>query len=558
MTPQGRMPGVIRRYETDRDGLLRKYPLEMSAARQARMQAFYTDWLAALEPLDFDSLDPDDRLDYLLFQNHLRHALRRLDIRAKNQTEVAPLAPFAQTVLDLAEARQRMEPIDPAQAAASLNALCGQIRQLRGQIETQSEEKGRAKRPLYRPTVANRAARTVERLQEILQHWFTFYDGYDPLFTWWAEAPYREADQALQGYAAFLKEKLVGVKPDDEGAIIGDPIGREALLVELACEMIPYSPEQLIAIARRELAWCEAELKRAAREMGCSDWREALEQVKSLHVAPGRQPELIRDLALEAIAFLDAHDLVTIPPLAREIWRMEMMSPERQKVNPFFLGGETIQVSFPTNAMPHAQKQMSLRGNNVHFARATVHHELIPGHHLQGFMTDRYRPYRRVFSTVFWIEGWPLHWEMLLWDLGFAESPENRIGMLFWRTHRCARILFSLGFHLEQMSPQECIDFLVERVGHERANATAEVRRSFQGDYSPLYQCAYLLGGLQMRALHHELVGSGRMTHRAFHDAVLKENSIPIEMLRARLTGQTLPRDFTSGWKFYGPVTGDR
>ncbi len=35
----------------------------------------------------------------------------------------------------------------------------------------------------------------------------------------------------------------------------------------------------------------------------------------------------IRDLAIEAIEYLDAHDLVTIPPLCRESWRIAMMSP---------------------------------------------------------------------------------------------------------------------------------------------------------------------------------------------------------------------------------------
>ena len=30
---------------------------------------------------------------------------------------------------------------------------------------------------------------------------------------------------------------------------------------------------------------------------------------------------------------------------------MGMMSPERQRVNPFFTGGETISVSYPTNTM---------------------------------------------------------------------------------------------------------------------------------------------------------------------------------------------------------------
>jgi len=101
------------------------------------------------------------------------------------------------------------------------------------------------------------------------------------------------------------------------------------------------------------------------------------------------------------------------------------------------------------------------------------------------------------------------------------------------------------------MSVQESIDFLVKRVGHEVDNATAEVRRSFSGQDGPLYQAAYMLGGLQLRSLHRELVDSGKLTNRAFHDAILRENRIPIEMVRASLTGQKLTKDFTSNWKFY-------
>jgi uncharacterized protein (DUF885 family) len=141
---------------------------------------------------------------------------------------------------------------------------------------------------------------------------------------------------------------------------------------------------------------------------------------------------------------------------------------------------------------------------------------------------------------------------MLLWDMNFPKTPENKIGMLFWRMHRCARIIFSLSFHLEKMTPQQCIDLLVNRVGHEVDNATAEVRRSFAGNYGPLYQCAYMLGGLQIRSLHKDLVESGKMTNRAFHDAILKANRIPIELIRADLTNQKLTRDFVSSWKFYG------
>jgi uncharacterized protein (DUF885 family) len=321
--------------------------------------------------------------------------------------------------------------------------------------------------------------------------------------------------------------------------------------------MIPYTPEELMVIAEREFAWCEAEMKKASREMGFGDdWQKALEKVKTMHVAPGEQPGAIRDLAREAIDYVNEHGLVTVPPLAAETWRMEMMPPERQLVSPFFLGGEVIRVSFPTDTMPHDARLQSMRGNNIPFSRATVHHELIPGHHLQGFMTARYRTHRRSFGTPFWTEGWALYWEMVLYDRGFPKTPEDRVGFLFWRSHRCARILFSLGYHLGRMSPQECIDLLVERVGHERDNATAEVRRSFAGGYGPLYQAAYMLGGLQVRALRKELVDSGKMSERDFHDAVLKENRIPIAMIRADLTGQKLTPDYRPDWKFYGEIAG--
>jgi uncharacterized protein (DUF885 family) len=96
------------------------------------------------------------------------------------------------------------------------------------------------------------------------------------------------------------------------------------------------------------------------------------------------------------------------------------------------------------------------------------------------------------------------------------------------------------------------VQFLIDRVGHEPANAEGEVRRSFNGSYEPIYQCAYMLGALEFYALHKELVGSGKMTNRAFHDAMYRESNIPIEMLRLALNGQKVTRDYQTSWKFYG------
>jgi uncharacterized protein (DUF885 family) len=317
---------------------------------------------------------------------------------------------------------------------------------------------------------------------------------------------------------------------------------------------MPYTAEELIAIANTEFAYLEGELLKAAREIGFGDdWRAAQEAVKRKAVPAGEKPAVVRELAAQSEAFIDARGSITIPPLAREIWRMGMMSPERQLTSPFFLGGEQITISYPTDEMSHEDKLMSMRGNNPHFNRATVHHELIPGHHLQGFMTERFNRHRQLFSTPFWGEGWALYWELVLWEQGFPRNAEDRIGMLFWRMHRAARIIFSLSYHLGRMTEAEAVDFLVQRVGHERANAAAEVRRSFAGAYSPLYQVAYMMGGLQFRALRRELVESGQMTEREFHDAVLRGGTMPVELVRARLTGgRELTRDYTARWRFAG------
>jgi len=552
--PLSEMRSVIERYTADRGSLARFFSVEASPARRARMKQFYAEWLASLAKLNFDAMSQDGKIDYVLFKNHLDHELRQLDIQEKAYAEVGALTPFASTITDLEDSRRRMEAIDSPKTAALLTKLSKQIDATSKAVEAGLKPDAKADAIKVKKTVANRGVAAITSLRATLRNWFGFYNGYDPMFTWWVGEPYKSVDQALDKYAAFLRGSVLGLKPGDTTEIIGDPIGREALMSELAYEMIPYTPEELIAIANKEYDWCENEMKKASRELRYGDdWMKALEYVKTLYVEPGKQPDLIRELALEAIKFMDDHDLVTIPQLARDTWRMEMMTPERQLVSPFFLGGEMIQVSYPTNTMGHEAKMMSMRGNNIHFSRATVFHELIPGHHLQGFMANRYRTYRQPFGTPFWTEGGALYWEMVLWDMNFAKSPENRIGMLFWRMHRSARIIFSLSFHLEKMTPQECIDLLVKKVGHELDNATAEVRRSFGGGYGPLYQCAYLLGGLQLRGLRRELVDSGKMTNRAFHDAVLKENRIPIEMVRASLTKQRITREFVSSWKFYGP-----
>jgi hypothetical protein len=550
------MPELIEQFTADSMALNSTYSVAISPVKMERLEKFYAKKQAMLAAMDFDALSQEDKVDYLLLRNRLAADLHQLAIQKKQVEEMQPLLPFAKTIEDLMETKRLMQRPDAEKTAAALTEMVKQIATARAQLDPKphgAASDDTSQKPKIDPVTANRAVLTTTELTSNLKDWFQQYDGYDPVFTWWVDQPYKDANKALSSYIDFLKEKLIGIPPDDKTTIIGDPVGRKALTDELADNMIPYTPEELIAIAQTEYDWCMREMLKSSREMGFGDdWHAAVEKVKQMHVPPGEQPELIRKLVIEGSDFAKNSQLVTVPPLADETWRMVMMTPERQLVNPFFTGGSEISVSYPTDTMTFEQREMSMRGNNIPFAHATAFHEMIPGHFLQFYMSARYRPYRCAFSTPFWSEGNALWWEMLFWDKGFDKTPEERVGALVWRMHRSARIIFTMNFHLGRWTPQQCVQSLIDNVGFEPDNATAEVRRSFDGSVRPLYQSAYLLGALQFRALHTELVDSKKMTDREFHDAILHENEMPIEMLRADLENQHLTRDFKTNWKFYG------
>lgn len=546
---------LIERFSADVRSLDRHYDIRFAPERFARYETFYREGLGLLKGLDSEALGLDGRVDLVLFKNLLDREIAALAKEKREAEQALSHLPFAARIMTLCHDLKRMSWIEGNAAAAELDT----VRALASQAE----------QALAKPLSAaidalRRASSMTSDLRRALKSWFDFYHGYDPLFTWWADETYRNADKALEAFGVALRLNI-GEGPDG-GAVyaIQPPVGRAVLLDELAHELIAYTPEEILAIGWKELEWCEAQRLAASREMGQGDdWRAAMDRVKDAHVGPGEQPELIRRLAFEAIDFLEKHDAVTIPPMVKELIRMEMMPLVRQQTTPFFTGGEVISVAYPADSVPFERKLQTMRGNNPHFSRAVVHHELVPGHNLQGFMAARHRAYRRPFQTSFYGEGWPLYWEMRLWDMGFAQSPEDRIGMLFWRMHRCARIIFSMSYHLGRMSVDQAVDLLVDRVGHERALAEVEVKAHLSGRAyggRPLAQISYLTGGLQLRALSRELVDTGKMTAKEFHDAVLRENSIPIELLRAKLTGQKLAAEHKPAWKFYAltaaPATG--
>jgi len=547
----GVMEGAIQEFSADRAAVAAAFTVPWAESRIGRGEALLGTWQGRLEAMDYAALSPAERIDWHLLKNHLEASRDGLALERQRLLEMAPLLAFRVPLQDLLRKKAERQDIDPEQAASILATALQEVKVLRKKLEQGKAADAPPEALKPSPVLAQRSAEAMEQLRSALDDWFRFYDGFQPDFSWWVRQPQGALSQGLEDAASYLKKECAGLKGEPDDPLIGDPVGESALTAQIRHEMIPYSAPELLDIAEREFAWCEQEMKRAATEMGCADGKAALAKIKSQHAAPGAQATFAAGEAQNVIRFLQERDLVTLPPLALETWRMGMLGVEQQKSLPFAVYSEpNMMVAFAHESMTQEDKLMAMRGNNAAFLHIVTPHELIPGHHLQGFMAKRYAVQRQLFRTPFLVEGWALHWEMLLWDLGYTATPEQRSGALFWRMHRCARIIVSLKFHLNQMPPAAMVDFLVDRVGHERSGATAEVRRYVGGNYSPLYQAAYMLGGLQLRSLYQSLTGPGKLSPRAFHDAVLQQNAIPVEMIRAALTQENLPRDCKPGWRF--------
>ncbi|MFT7319352.1 DUF885 family protein [Congregibacter sp.] len=537
---------AIHRYVLDREAIERRYEVQYSPTRIERLSLFHQGWRERLRELNFEQLNFEGQIDYIALRNRIDYNIEMLALHEERGKQIAALLPFSSSLGKLQEDRHNRIRVQPRTAAETLDAVADELADLSAKLNT-----GNAGND-FGPVVASRAASQIEHLSEVLANWNSFYNGYDPMYNFWVPEPYERVMAGLESYRQAINTHLVGVVEGAKAPIIGDPVLAEGLRADLAVEMIPYSADELIRIGEREFAWIEEQFRLVANNMGYGDdWKAALEYTKELAPPPGEKPWRIFKIGDYSENYIENMDIITLPPLAREVWRLAMQTPERQLINPFFTGGEETRVSYPANTMMHKDKRMSMRGNTPHFNFGTVQHELVPGHHMQGFLTQRFNPHRSELSrTPFWGEGWALYWEFVLLKTDFPRNDADRIGMLFWRLHRAARIVFSLNYHLGRWSPQEAIDFLVERVGHERANAEAEVRRTTRD--APLYQIAYMTGALQFQALYDEVMASGKMTPTEFHDAVMQGGRMPVELVRARLLGQPLSADFKSSWRFYG------
>ncbi|WP_225975144.1 DUF885 domain-containing protein [Anseongella ginsenosidimutans] len=305
------MHHLMQQYEADYRSLSRFYFIKHSPERRERLRQLAGDYLEKLEKEQFGRFSINGKVDFVLFRRDLEEQLHILGLEEEKFRETKQWFGFAAAVYDLEKQRRRGASLEGQETGALLSGLAKDVRAASASL---------GKADAIDSRVAAFATETIEGLREALKSVYDFYNGYDPAFTWWAPAPYKELDTLLAGYDKLFKSKskVISSQKEDGSGIRGNPIGREEIIRQLEYEMIPYSPEELVEIANKEFAWCDREMLKASAEMGFGqDWKKALEKVKNTYVAPGRQPELILQLYNASVSFLKEKDLVSIPPLPK-------------------------------------------------------------------------------------------------------------------------------------------------------------------------------------------------------------------------------------------------
>ena len=178
----------------------------------------------------------------------------------------------------------------------------------------------------------------------------------------------------------------------------------------------------------------------------------------------------------------------------------------------------------------------AMREHNRASISNTSIHEAYPGHHLQLDVARRHPSLTRLLADApEFVEGWGMYSELMMREHGFDDGPEYRLMLHTDAIWRACRIILDVRLHRGELSVEEAVDFLVEHTSFERDNANAEIKWY---TYRPTYPLSYLLGRtllLELRAAEERRLGEA-FSLRDFHDALLRNGSLPISFHRRLLT----------------------
>jgi hypothetical protein len=313
-------------------------------------------------------------------------------------------------------------------------------------------------------------------------------------------------------------------------------IGRDAFDFRLHFEhALRETAPELLRYGEALVARVEAELERAAAGFANgTPWRDVAERLRDAH--PTREtlvPEYAGAMA-RARAFVAEKALVSIPDGDLEVIAtpsfMRPLIPFAAYDPPGAFAAQ--RTGFFYVSVPPDAGGVGLRDHCSHEIATTALHEGFPGHHLQFLKAyDQPSPVRRVVSSPIMVEGWALYCEALMAEQGFLRSPEEAFFQKLALLWRAARIVLDVKLHTMDMTVEQGIGYLMDKLGGTREAVAGEVRRYCA---TPAYNLCYAVGLRELQKLRDDCrVRDGpSFTLRGFHEEVLSYGGLPVSLIR--------------------------
>jgi uncharacterized protein (DUF885 family) len=164
-------------------------------------------------------------------------------------------------------------------------------------------------------------------------------------------------------------------------------------------------------------------------------------------------------------------------------------------------------------------------------------HEAAPGHHFQISLQRELGDlpmFRRFSRDTAYLEGWGLYAEWLGYEMGIYKDPVARFGALDAELWRAIRLVTDTGMHFKGWTRQQTLDYMYANSPSEETRAISEAERFAA---IPGQALAYKIGQLKLIELRKraEKALGKKFDVRAFHDQILKDGAIPLEVLEAKI-----------------------
>jgi len=346
-----------------------------------------------------------------------------------------------------------------------------------------------------------------------------------------------EVIPAFARVAAFMKSEYAA-KARTTLAASDLPGGREyyAALIRYFTSRDDLTPESVHALGLKEVARIRGEMDAVIKETGFKgSFAEFLQFLRTDERFYPKSPEELLTRAAWIAKDIDGRLPAYFGKLPRQTYSVE---PVPAEIAENYTSGRY------SPAPPDAARGGQYWVNTTHLDKRPLYelpaltlHEAVPGHHLQGALAYEIEgapEFRKQFYPHAFGEGWGLYSEKLGVEMGVYGTPYEHFGRLSMEMWRACRLVIDTGIHAKGWSRKQAMDYLAANTALSLRNVQTEVDRYIAW---PGQALAYKIGELTIWELRRKAEAElgPKFDIRHFHDAVLDEGGLPLEILRRRI-----------------------